>query len=99
MEFSCNATPFFFVRMDQLTPQRLAGFFGTLALTHLAPELLVRLNQFGCALLDQSFELLGAISQLLVRLTQVTLRALLFFQKIADLKLPTSGIQRYLYRT
>jgi hypothetical protein len=53
----------------------------------------------GSAFLDQSLKLLCAIGQLFVRLTQGTLRALLFFQKIADLELPTSGIQRNLDRT
>ena len=99
MELARDAPPFFFLRMDQLTAQRLARLFRALAVAHFAPELLVRLDQFGGAFLNESFELPGAIGQLFVRLTQLALRALLFFKKIAELELPTTGIERDLKRT
>jgi hypothetical protein len=95
VELTRNAAAFFFLGVEQIPAERLPGGFSALPLAYLASELLVRLDQLDRAFLDKTFELSRAISQLVVGIAKLTLRSVLFFQKIAYLKLSTPGTQRH----
>jgi len=98
VELTRNAPAFFFLGVKQFPAERLPGGFSALALAYLAPELLVSLDQLVRAFVDKTFELSRAIGQLVVGIAKLTLRSVLFFKKIAYLKLSTPGTQRHFDR-
>jgi hypothetical protein len=98
VELTRNAPAFFFLGVKQFPAVRIPGGFSALALAYLAPELLVSLDQLDRAFVDKTFELSRAIGQLVVGIAKLTLRSVLFFKKIAYLKLSTPGTQRHFDR-
>jgi hypothetical protein len=72
---------------EQLTAQEFTGNLGLPSLSYFATKLFVRLSQFRGPELNETFEVPGSISQLLVRLPQFKLGAALLFQKITHLVL------------
>jgi hypothetical protein len=85
VQLAGNASALVFLRVKQFSAQSLPGKFSLLAFGYLAPKLFIGLCQFRSARLNESLKLLGAISQLLVRLSQLMFIAPLLFEKVAHL--------------